>query len=401
MDIVKKTARAAAAIGIAAAFMMPDLFGATEFDTVGTVESVRRDSVIIMLFEKAPRTGTYYVIDGGTVFATVEVKATEYVRTGTKRFRIVATYTLTNEMYADMIRAGTDIGIPKGSGQTGREFGDAGRFIEKGPRSTIVCRKDGKEMVLVPEGKFVFGANDGERDESPEQVVFVHDFYIDRYEVSNEEYARFIEASGVRPPLSWKEGGFPEGEGALPVAVTYHEAEAYARWAGKRLPTEEEWEKAARGRGNLPGEGGGNTYRYPWGVAFNPEKANCAEFWAEEQTGAHIKTRFQIAVGGLMPITAFDPEGASPFGAVNMAGNAREWTSSWYMPYRGNTSKQGKEYRMYGRQYKVVRGGAWYSTRHRLRVSSREVGGVPSLHADNLAGFRCVKEPDILDARGD
>jgi formylglycine-generating enzyme required for sulfatase activity len=194
---------------------------------------------------------------------------------------------------------------------------------------------------------------------------------------------------------------FPEGEGALPVAVTYREAEAYAQWAGKRLPTEEEWEKAARGRGNLPGEERGTTYRYPWGVSFNPEKANCAEFWADEKTGAHMKMRFQIAAGGLMPVTAFDPEGASPYGAVNMAGNAREWTSSWYMPYRGNTSKEGKEYRMYGRQYKVVRGGSWYSTRHRLRVTSREVGGVPSLHADNLSGFRCVREPDVLDARGD
>jgi formylglycine-generating enzyme required for sulfatase activity len=237
MDIVKKTACAATAVCLAAACMMADLFGAVDFDIVGTVESVRKDNVIAMLFDEAPRTGTYYIVDGGAVYATVEVRATEYVRTGSRRYRVVATYTLTNDMYAAMIRAGTDVGIPRGSGRTGREFGDAGRVIEKGPRSAIVCRKDGKEMVLVPEGKFVFGANDGERDESPEQVVFLHDYYIDRHEVSNDEYARFIESSGARPPLSWTGAVFPEGVGALPVAVTYREAEAYAQWAGKRLPT--------------------------------------------------------------------------------------------------------------------------------------------------------------------
>jgi len=80
-----------------------------------------------------------------------------------------------------------------------------------------------------------------------------------------------------------------------------------------------------------------------------------------------------------------------------MAGNAREWTSSWYQPYKGSGTRQGSQYRKYGKQYKVVRGGAWYSSRYELRVSNRETGGAPNLHTDNTAGFRCVKNADIID----
>jgi formylglycine-generating enzyme required for sulfatase activity len=243
----------------------------------------------------------------------------------------------------------------------------------------------------------VFGSGEGDRDESPEQTIFIDNYYIDKYEVSNEDFKKFIVASNSRPPASWEGENYSAGEKDLPVLVTYNEAAAYAKWAGKRLPAEEEWEKAARGNGRADAQSKTVNYSYPWGRVFKPEFANCAEFWADETTGAHIKMRYGTASRGLLPVASFDPEGASPFGAVNMAGNASEWTSSWYMPYKGNTSKQGKEYRRYGKQYKVVRGGSWYDPRYRIRTTSRDIGGTPSLHTGNLAGFRCIKEPDSTD----
>ncbi len=401
MDTIMKTRnRITAAVAVAILLAFLNLLAANEFDILGRIEAVRKWNEVTVIFDAPPQTATYYIIEGGTIYGTLEVRNVEFVRNGNPPYRAVATYRLANQIYAKLVRAGIDVGLPGVAGRSELEFGEAGPGKEKALRAASVSEKDRKAMVLVPEGRFVFGSSTGDRDESPEQVLFLDGFYIDRNEVSNEEYARFIGATNSKPPLSWKGPVYGDGEKDLPVSVTYHEAEAYARWTGKRLPTEEEWEKAARGTGSLPGMEGGASYNYPWGRDFDPERGNCAEFWADEKTGAHIKMRFEVTVGGLMPVTAFDPEGASPCGAINMAGNAREWTSSWYMPYRGNKSRQGKEYRMYGKQFKVVRGGAWYSTRYRMRVSSREVGGVPNLHSDNLAGFRCVRDPDPLDYIG-
>jgi len=374
-----------------------NLFGADAFDILGRIEAIEKDNTIVLLFESQPAERRYYIVNESTVYGTVEIVTVVYNRTGRYRFRAVANYTLANKMYARQIKAGDDIALVKRVEPNRRVYTDTISVQEKEYRQKIASSIDGRRMALIPEGKFMFGSNDGDRDESPEQAVNLDSYYIDLYEVSNRDYKKFVEAANAPPPISWKGATYRQGEDNLPVLVTYNEACAYAQWAGKRLPTEEEWEKAARGFGRISGVNEGKNFRYPWGRDFNPELANCADFWRENKTGVHIKMRFGVTVPNLMPVGSFEPEGVSPFGVVNMAGNAPEWTSSWYMPYRGNRSKQGAEYKRYGKQYKVVRGGAWYSDRYRLRVTSREFGGAPNLHTDNLAGFRCIKEVDAAD----
>jgi formylglycine-generating enzyme required for sulfatase activity len=164
-------------------------------------------------------------------------------------------------------------------------------------------------MVLVPAGEFTMGSpsddNWAENDEQPQRVMFLPTFYIDQLEVSNLEYKRFIDATGWRPPPSWQEGIYADGAEFVPVTdVTWWDASAYAHWAGKRLPTEAEWEKAARGT---------DGRRFPWGAEFDPVLAN------------NDKT--------LLPVGAKGSAGASPYGAVDMAGNVAEWTASVYAPY--------------------------------------------------------------------
>jgi formylglycine-generating enzyme required for sulfatase activity len=385
------------AMSITAFCIFLDLFGANTFDILGRIESIGKENSIVLLFESQPADTTYYIVNKRTVYGTVEIISVVYNRTGRYKYRVVANYSLTNKIYARLIQAGDDIALVKQVESIKRVYPDSFSIREKEYRQKIVSLKDGKQMTLIPEGKFIFGLNDGDRDESPEQSVFLDNYYIDIYEVSNNEFKNFVEAANAHPPLSWMGATYRQGDENLPVLVTYYEAAAYARWAGKRLPTEEEWEKAARGTGHINSQGEDKNFVYPWGRDFNPERANCADFWKDDTTGAPIKMRFRITARNLMPIVSFDPEGASPYGVVNMAGNAREWTSSWYMPYHGNRSKQGTEHKRYGNQYKVVRGGAWYSARYRLRVTSREIGGVPNLYTDNLAGFRCVKEVDVID----
>ncbi len=373
------------------------LFGAASFDIIGQIESIKKDNTIVILFELQPAERNYYIVSKGAVYGTAEIISVVYNRAGRYKFRAVAHYTLTNKMYARQIEAGDDIALVKRAEPGKRGQAEAIGVLENEYRQMIVSPVDGRRMALIPEGRFIFGSNDGDRDESPEQAVYLEKYYIDVYEVSNRDYKNFVDAANTRPPISWKGATYPQGWDNLPVLVTYNEASAYAQWAGKRLPTEEEWEKAARGFGRIGDKSEAKNFLYPWGREFNPELANCADFWNDAKTGAHIKMRFGITVPNLMPVESFEREGASPFGVVNMAGNACEWTSSWYMPYPGNRSKQGAEYKRYGKQYKVVRGGAWYSDRYRLRVTSREFGGAPNLSSGNLAGFRCVKEVDAAD----
>ncbi|MFQ5600865.1 MAG: formylglycine-generating enzyme family protein [Candidatus Krumholzibacteriia bacterium] len=167
---------------------------------------------------------------------------------------------------------------------------------------------DVEGMILIPAGEFKMGSSSEDRfadsDEKPQRIVHLPAFYIDQFEISNLDYKRFIDAVGYPPPPGWKDGNYAEGADFFPVYdVSWWEAAAYARWAGKRLPTEAEWEKAARGT---------DGRRFPWGNESSDDMANSGP--------------------GYAPINAF-LEGASVYGVVNMAGNVAEWTSSVYEPY--------------------------------------------------------------------
>ena len=161
---------------------------------------------------------------------------------------------------------------------------------------TVSSKPDGKgvEMVLIPTGEFEMGSNDGDDDEKPVHTVFVDAFYIDIYEVTNAQYKKFVEATGHREPKGygfvdgevkddfepWKSPDF-NGDNQPVVCVSWHDAMAYAQWAGKRLPTEAEWEKAARG--GLKGK------RYPWGDEA-PDGTQCN--FADKNTNFVFSDKF-------------------------------------------------------------------------------------------------------------
>ncbi|MGE0372962.1 MAG: formylglycine-generating enzyme family protein [Gammaproteobacteria bacterium] len=191
-------------------------------------------------------------------------------------------------------------------------------------------------MVRIPSGEFRMGSNDRLSDEGPQHTVRLGAYLIDKYEVTNLQYQAFIEATGRRAPDDFVNRAAPRGKADHPVSfVTWFDARDYCAWAGKRLPTEQEWEKAARGT---------DARIFPWGDEFNIRAANTPVRWA--RLGQE---------GDTTPVGAFTA-GASPYGIHDMSGNVWEWTASWYLPHPGNTTKSEN----FGEIYKVLKGGSWW-----------------------------------------
>lgn len=220
---------------------------------------------------------------------------------------------------------------------------------------------DGAEMVLVPAGEFWMGSDtEGDADEKPRHRVWLDGFYIDKYEVTNALYRRFLEATGHHAPRYWNDAKW-NGVSQPVVGVNWYNAGAYCKWAGKRLPTEAEWEKAARG---IDGR------KYPWGDQWD---------WSRANSGG-TKT---------VPVGSY-PSGASPYGALDMAGNAWEWVIDWYdKDYYGRSPERNPQGPDSGR-YKVLRGGSWYNLPVALRATSRSGYHRPN-ELDLYIGFRCAK----------
>jgi formylglycine-generating enzyme required for sulfatase activity len=215
-------------------------------------------------------------------------------------------------------------------------------------------------MVYVPGGEFKMGRDAGDEYERPAHQVMVKPFFIDQYEVTCEDYAGFVKAMGKRAPPNWTGGNCPAGTSRKPVTgVAWDDANDYAKWAGKRLPTEEEWEFAARGTdGRL----------YPWGNDWKPASANADE-----------------ASKALSDVGAF--KGASPFGAYDMVGNAWEWTASPLKAYPG-----GQLPKQLPGELRVIRGGSYVESKNEATNTYRRGYPARGNYDYGNTGFRCAKD---------
>lgn len=235
----------------------------------------------------------------------------------------------------------------------------------------------GGDMVQVPAGSFLFGTNEQDAggdalaigiskpwysDEGPQQKIFLKSFYIDRHETTNRLYKAYVDAVGALPPRDWQGNNYPEGKADHPVIwVNWYDASNFCEWAGKRLPTEKQWEKAARGE---------NGNMYPWGNEFHREYANLPDKPGSKNT--------------LAKVGSF-PKGATPLGIHDLVGNVWEWTADDYAPYKDSTYKSPN----FDGGFKVVRG-----------VSASDIGHFPGssylavLQKFAHSGFRQFLNPD-------
>jgi formylglycine-generating enzyme len=227
-------------------------------------------------------------------------------------------------------------------------------------------------MVTIAAGEFLMGnpAGVGRADEWPQRAVYLNSFSIDEVEVTNERYLAFISRTGHRnPPNPYGTGTLLSAKGIeqLPVVlITWYDAKTYCSWAKKRLPTEAEWEKAARGAD-------GRTY--PWGEEPpTPKWATFDREWDEQKT--------------LHPVGSL-PGGDSPYGVKDMSGNAREWVQDWYDPeYYGRAPERNPKGPDKG-IVRSIRGGSWHSPVSDIRTSARGRGGF-ALQTHGT-GFRCAR----------
>ena len=240
------------------------------------------------------------------------------------------------------------------------------------------CSKPPEGMIKIEEGESVIGSNEIDTEgkaiqygnkkpwflnEHPEHKELVKSFSIDKYEVTNKDYQKFVTAKNHRAPSYWPGGVAPADQRDNPVQmVSWFDAKEYCKWIGKRLPTEVEWERAARGD---------DGRRFPWGNEFDLKKLNTM--------GIH---------GGTTQIGTFTG-GTSPFGVFDMAGNVQEWVLDSYKPYE-NSDYEDKDF---GERFKVVRGGGWggighYASEVYVRAAYRNYAPPGGTYDD--VGFRCA-----------
>ena len=223
-------------------------------------------------------------------------------------------------------------------------------------------------MVYVPEGYFPMGNTAGDADDQkPMHYVYTSAYFIDKYEVSNAEYDKFLKATRHPKPKYWDDARFNQPEQPV-VGVNWYDAMAYARWKGRRLPTEAEWEKAARGSdGRL----------YPWGE----RDAKGTNLYFLNVYGMEDKFEFTAPVN-------YYASGASPFGALNMAGNVWEWCLDWYEQGYYRISPELNPEGPGVAVMKVLRGGSWINNLDGTQATHR-ARNLPETQ-NSIYGFRTV-----------
>jgi formylglycine-generating enzyme required for sulfatase activity len=238
--------------------------------------------------------------------------------------------------------------------------------------------KDAMAMVYVAAGEFTLGTSDAQidawlkqhpdderdwfRDEQPQRQVHLDGYWVDKCLVTVAQYRKFCESAGRNMPLmpSW---GWRDDHPI--VNVTWNDALAYAQWAGKRLPTEAEWEKAARGS---------DGRQYPWGNEWDASK--CAH-------------SVNAQLGSTKPVGSY-PAGASPYGCLDMAGNVCEWCADWYEPDYYRTGPDRNPKGPGSGELRVLRGGSWdYDDTRYFRCACRD--HYPPRHRLVVIGFRCAR----------
>lgn len=234
------------------------------------------------------------------------------------------------------------------------------------------------DMFLVAAGEFTMGSDNGGDESKPAHKVTVPAFYIDKTEVTNAQYKEFCDATGKQPPPDpfWEKSYFEKRPNAPVLGVSFDDAKAFAAWAGKRLPTEEEWEKAASWDAAKQ-----TKLDFPWGASF-----------------ASGKTAFGLSTP--KDVGAY-PAGASPSGAMDMAGNVAEWVDAFFQPYPGNTSSNEN----FGETNRVVRGGHFGAKSNDLLKTTKRIYVPPTIASGEdeeklfaaAIGFRCAVSAD--DAR--
>ena len=232
------------------------------------------------------------------------------------------------------------------------------------------------DMVLIPAGEFSMGSDQDEVDERPVHRVGLDAFWIDRYEVTNGQYQAFLDATKHRAPLYRTDSRF-SGSSRPVVGVSWHDAEAYCSWAGKRLPSEAEWEMAVRGT---------ESRIFPWGNAFEGARLN----WRGHADYARDPDPSTDGYSFTSPVGSY-AEGVSVYGIHDMLGNVWEWCADWYGEdaYRKHEARNPKGPTK--GHTRVLRGGAWIDYQSNLRTTNR-MRAFPSLrHVD--IGFRCAKMP--------
>ena len=256
-------------------------------------------------------------------------------------------------------------------------FGSGSFYAEITPSPTAAppynTSRDDVEMVLIPEGPFVMGSDDENAlfNAKPAHEVTLKSFWIDRYEVTNEQYARCVAMQYCTEPKDFSSASRkdyyanPDYANYPVIHVDYYQATAYCAWAGKRLPTEAEWEKAARGEDSLI---------YPWGSRLSAEIPAQVNHFQE---------------GDTVPVDAF-PEGVSPYGVYNLLGNVWEWTSDQYDEYYYSSSSSADPQAFVGGNDYVIRGFSWSYPFSRLEIYTRNYSYILN-HSYDL-GFRCAQQ---------
>jgi formylglycine-generating enzyme required for sulfatase activity len=241
-------------------------------------------------------------------------------------------------------------------------------------------------MVYVPAGAFWMGSKesdpDANDDEKPQHEVILDAFWIDRTEVTNGQYRRCVDDGACSPPSSSSSStrdsyyGTSEFDDYPVIFVDWEQADAYCTWAGKRLPTESGWEKAARGT---------DKRMYPWGDGFDGNLVN----FCDVNCGFDRKNEdWDDGYADTAPVGNY-PNGASPYGALDMAGNVWEWVADWYGEdyYAGSPDRnpQGAD----SGEMRVLRGGSWSFDQEGVRAANRSSSEPSGLYGD--VGFRCAR----------